>query len=426
MDESADRGRRERRFEGARPEIHTLDELQERLSDSSSLQGCALQGLDLSGVHLDEIELAGALFLGCTFPSAAASGKAVERGAAVFPQFVGLPYDPYRSRLYSVDELLDGFDAGGYPATRDFRIFTHFDRERRGHGEPCVEEALAQRIHDHGIDDALYELLQAKAGRGTVGIMGGHGTPRSAPHFELVARAAWELTRRGYFVASGGGPGTMEAANLGAYFANFGDPAVLREAIEPLRRADTFDGGQPEGSKAYLDAIGAYVASARQVIERFFGADSRDAEFGRERVEPGESLAVPTWFYGHEPSNLFSTHIAKYFANSIREDGLLAIATGGVIYAPGSAGTLQEVFMDLAQNHYVTCGARSAMVFLGKDVYREWFDAIGDFITSKGMDEEYGDLIALVDDPLEAVEFIEQHPPRLTAPKTPLYELLDG
>ena len=77
-----------------------------------------------------------------------------------------------------------------------------------------------------------------------------------------------------------------------------------------------------------------------------------------------DSLAIPTWFYGHEPTNAFAPHIAKYFSNSLREDGLLAIATGGVIYAPGSAGTVQEIFMDAAQNHYATFGAISPMVFL--------------------------------------------------------------
>ena len=47
----------------------------------------------------------------------------------------------------------------------------------------------------------------------------------------------------------------------------------------------------------------------------------------RDRCPGGrQSLGVPTWFYGHEPTNLFATHVAKYFANSIREDGLLAIA----------------------------------------------------------------------------------------------------
>ena len=50
----------------------------------------------------------------------------------------------------------------------------------------------------------------------------------------------------------------------------------------------------------------------------------------------GESLGVPTWVYVDEPTGGFATHIAKYFTNSIREDGLLAIARSGVVYAPAA------------------------------------------------------------------------------------------
>ena len=41
--------------------------------------------------------------------------------------------------------------------------------------------------------------------------------------------------------------------------------------------------------------------------------------------------------------------------------GLLAIAKHGVIYAPGSAGTIQEIFQDAAQNHYSSFGPPSPM-----------------------------------------------------------------
>jgi predicted Rossmann-fold nucleotide-binding protein len=64
----------------------------------------------------------------------------------------------------------------------------------------------------------------------------------------------------------------------------------------------------------------------------------------------------------------FATHIAKYFANSVREEGLLAIAKGGVIFTPGSAGTMQEIFQDLAQNHYQSFGVSSPMVFMDKKI----------------------------------------------------------
>src|SRR5207237_446994 len=58
------------------------------------------------------------------------------------------------------------------------------------------------------------------------------------------------------------------------------------------------------------------------------------------------SLGVPTWFYGHEQPNIFATYIAKYFENSVREEGLLSIASRGVIFAEGSAGTLEEIYQN--------------------------------------------------------------------------------
>ena len=84
----------------------------------------------------------------------------------------------------------------------------------------------------------------------------------------------------------------------------------------------------------------------------------------RARFAPGgESLAIPTWVTAGEPISLFASHIAKYFSNSIREDGLLAVATAGIVFAPGGAGTMQEIFQDGAQNAYRLFG-RSPMAFL--------------------------------------------------------------
>ncbi len=73
-----------------------------------------------------------------------------------------------------------------------------------------------------------------------------------------------------------------------------------------------------------------------------------------------------------KPTTVFAAPIAKYFQNSIREDGLLALATNGVIYMQGGAGTMQEVFQDAAQNFYHTfptgpgkAGEFSPMIFFG-------------------------------------------------------------
>jgi predicted Rossmann-fold nucleotide-binding protein len=82
-----------------------------------------------------------------------------------------------------------------------------------------------------------------------------------------------------------------------------------------------------------------------------------------------QSVGIPTWLYGHEPATPFATHIAKYFENSLREDGLLTIAKGGVIYTPGSAGTMQEIFQDAVQNHYLTVEYASPMAFLDIDYW---------------------------------------------------------
>ena len=84
----------------------------------------------------------------------------------------------------------------------------------------------------------------------------------------------------------------------------------------------------------------------------------------RDRYAPGgESLAIPAWVIAGEPVSQFASHIAKYFSNSIREDGMLAVATAGIVFAPGGAGTMQEIFQDAAQNAYGTFG-RSPMAFL--------------------------------------------------------------
>ena len=77
-------------------------------------------------------------------------------------------------------------------------------------------------------------------------------------------------------------------------------------------------------------------------------------------------LAIPTWLYGHEPANLFAGRIAKYFSNAIREDTILRLARGGIVFAPGRAGTVQEVFQAATKTYYGTDGASGAYVFLDR------------------------------------------------------------
>jgi len=287
----------------------------------------------------------------------------------MFPTLPDLPYNPYRATLYSREELMDGWTP---------RADQSVDKK--------ILEALAQRLHDHAVDDALKDLLEGRVEndgkKKVVAIMGGHSTARTDPYYKKVVKLTRDLTKAGYYVASGGGPGMMEAANLGAWLVNV-DDAGLEEVFSILAEAPVYsDDG--------------YMKAAQSVIDLY--------------PTGGSSLAVPTWFYGHEPTNLFSKQVAKYFSNSIREDGLLAIAEYGVVFSPGSAGTTQEIFMDATQNHYVTFEKVSPMVFLGEKRYKE-DTMIYPCIEQLSADREYGKLLLCTDEVDEIVNYIVDHPP---------------
>lgn len=372
------------------PIIHLEDhgEFVAHLEAHGDLKGCVLQGLDLTAEHdrLLACDPDGSVFLGCQLHEGVVL-HLLAKGATVFPDLgPSRPYNPTRGRLYTIDELLEGFATnapGSFSESADMAIYHHFQAHKKARPIPLLE-SLSQRLHDHAIDDALEALLHPQEGDApkVVAIMGGHAMKRNEPEFARVAAIASELTRRGYFIASGGGPGAMEAANLGAYLSPHGADAITR-AIELLSPAPDYS------SHEYLVA----------------GQAVRDAY-----PEGAGSLAIPTWFYGHEPSNQFASHIAKYFSNSLREDGLLAIATHGVIYAPGSAGTVQEVFMDAAQNHYGTFAWVSPMVFLDRDYWQHKRPVL-DLLQKLGAGRQYVDRIGAFDGVDEVVNYIVEHPP---------------
>jgi len=104
------------------------------------------------------------------------------------------------------------------------------------------------------------------------------------------------------------------------------------------------------------------------------------------------------------------THVAKYFGNSIREDGLLAIATYGVIYAPGSAGTIQEVFMDAAQNHFETFGAASPTVFFDEAYWTEE-RPVYPLLQTPAEDTPYADELCVTDEVDTVASVIADHAP---------------
>lgn len=330
--------------------IADIAALREHRAAGRDLAGVILVGLDLTSAEDDLLlrtRLDGALLLGCSL-TPASRARADAAGALLFPDIPDLPYRVYRSALYSPAELFDGFDAdrpASYADTLDARVYQHV-RECGTHPQPLP--ALAQRLHDHSITEALDDVLAVSPH--PVAVMGGHDLPRDSPGYAHAVALGQALgaSPSGFTVLTGGGPGAMEAVPLGVRLAE-ADPA---EALRILSSAPRFDNGS---STVDHEAIGRWLTAGLRLELPSFPIP--------------RTIGIPTWFYGHEPPNTACELHAKYFANSVREDGLLNVATGGVVYTPGSAGTVQEVFQDYTKNHYGSLGPAAPMVFLGKDFW---------------------------------------------------------
>jgi predicted Rossmann-fold nucleotide-binding protein len=326
-------------------EVDTLPELDALLAAGSrSMRGWRLQDLDLTrrSEELRSLAPAGALLLGCDVLPADEEWLRAH-GALVFPDVPDIPFDAYRGALYTAEELYDGLDRG-YGATLDARVYAW----SRGPARHDVAGTLAQSLHDHAVDDALAELLEGRTG--VAGVMGGHAVARGTAEYAEAAYLGQALARSGLMVCTGGGPGAMEAANLGARAASL-DESALRSALSRLAAAPSF-----------APSVSAWAAPAFSVLETL--------------AEPAvPTLGIPTWFYGHEPPNPFPTHVAKYFRNALREDTLLHVCDGGIVFLPGAAGTVQEIFQDACENYYAEPDRRTPMVLVGKDYWTRTFPA---------------------------------------------------
>jgi predicted Rossmann-fold nucleotide-binding protein len=255
----------------------------------------------------------------------------------------GRLYSAGRDSLYTVEELMAGYRSDAPMQSLDARLAAHV--KASGIPPEDVEEAIAQVVHDQGMDQAMRAYVAASLAnqRQVAGVMGGASTPRDASAYRLAAETAKALSEAGFLVATGGGLGIMEAGNLGAYFA--GRPSEeLHAAIDELKRCPVYRGHEAR-----------YIDTARSIT-------------ARQRAG-ARSLAVATWRYDSEPISQFATDIAKLFQNSVREDGLLSIADAGVVYFEGGFGTLREIFQDLAQNASAPPARQMAMVFVDTPAY---------------------------------------------------------
>jgi len=323
-----------RRTRGRIVTIESVTELEHRLAAGvTRLTGWRIVGLDLRpySERLAACDTSRTTFAGCRMSEADQRLHAM-RGALLLPSIDGTPIDPHRGRLYRPDEL---FDTDRWATSLDGRAYAW---RQTATGPDAV---LARAMHDDGIDMALSEWVR---GRRIVGVMGGHDLKRGEARFRDAALLGRALGDR-FTVATGGGPGAMEAANLGAAFAR-ASPETLDEALRILATAPGF-----------RPSVDAWVGAARRA---------------RALVpDPEESLGVPTWHYGHEPPNLFATTIAKYFRNALRESVLLELCGRGIVFLPGAGGTVQEVFQDACENYYADEHGIAPMILVGHEYWTE-------------------------------------------------------
>jgi predicted Rossmann-fold nucleotide-binding protein len=326
------------RRRGRTAEIDTIEEFDQLVAAGArTMLGWRLQGIDLTdrGHQLRRMHPAGSLFLGVTLHDDDARWLR-EHGALVLPRIPELPFDPYRAELYTPDDLYAGIMQNRYAGTVDAEIYAW----SRQHGRDPTR-ALSRALHDQSIDAALDRVL---ADTRCVGVMGGHTVERGSSGYHLAAELGRALTRAGLLVMTGGGPGAMEAANLGAYVADASDDAV-EDACGMLSTAPGFRPSITEWARAAFDV--------------------------RTRWPRGPvSLGIPTWFYGHEPTNAFASQIAKYFRNAIREDTLLSRSDAGIVFLPGAAGTVQEIFQDACENYYADDSTVAPMILHGAGHWR--------------------------------------------------------
>jgi predicted Rossmann-fold nucleotide-binding protein len=334
---------------------------------------------------------------------------ALDAWAAAFPKPVGVPFElaPYGpgvvDGLYTVAALYDRLDADD-PATweqsYDYAAYAWFIDEATGKPRWLHRaERIAAHIHDANISAAIDRHLCELPAK-VVGFMGGHEVPRASPAFRQTALMARRLRRKGLQIVTGGGPGLMEAANFGAFLAAYDDDELDR-CLDLLKTAE-FKASTPR-----------WLQTACRVRQQLLGGDWKAQPRPASR-----NLGIPTWLYGHEPPNVFATAIGKYFHNSVREDGLVSVASGGLVFGPGAAGTVQEIFQNVTLNYYRVAGARpTPMVFAGKDFWDP--DGCGaaaeadparkpafPLVRKMGVDGDFTEALLLSDDIDEMVRFL--------------------
>lgn len=128
-----------------------------------------------------------------------------------------------RNGLYEAADLLQGYirsEPSTFVATADYKKFIEFVAGG-GPLPKSPEIAAAEAQHDANISLSLRTYLSTQIPKGEkaprlVAIMGGHGLDRKSAAYRLTADIARDLTLSGFLIATGGGPGAMEAGHVSA------------------------------------------------------------------------------------------------------------------------------------------------------------------------------------------------------------------
>ncbi|WP_114906142.1 LOG family protein [Ornithinimicrobium murale] len=360
-------------------EISELATLEALLRAGADLHGSRLQGLDLTAYEealLAREDLSGLVVLGGVL-TPALELHLRRQGAIIFPAAPQAPVRAYRGSLYTPDELYDGLREHGYDATTDARAYRWLQDAAVRHDAYVT---VLRAIHDDAMADALVDVVSE---RRVVGVMGGHALARGTEHFAAAAHLGFALAEAGYAVATGGGPGAMEAANLGAWCRT---EDQLAPALQTLAAVPHF-----------AEGIGPWAQVALDVVHAAHGTEPAPG--------PLRSLGIPTWHYGHEPPNVFGDQIAKFFSNALREDLLLHHSSSGLVVLPGAAGTVQEIFQMATRQYYEVDGRVPPVVLVG---HRHWTEHLPVYplLTALGRDRPMAGRVHLVDTVEEAAALL--------------------
>ncbi len=341
-------------------EIYSLYYLEDYIKKVDKLENLIFKNLDLRSIErkLLNYDIIDCIFIGCKFGIDLFEKLSISQNY-IMPS-LQLPFELFPRRLYSIEDLYNNFDPNipqSYKNSTDYEIYTHFiDHKNIGKLPPFLR--VTESIHDSSLRMALYEYVNKfKYHKKIIGVMGGHKVRRDDEFYKRVALIAKRLTEQGYMMVSGGGPGMMEANHLGAYFAYY-EEECLFDAIKILSDAPIYSDEQ-------------WLTLSYKVIEKYPP---------KYRLN---SLSIPTWVHGHEPPNPFPGKIAKFFSAAIRQEVLIEVTKGAIIFSPGSAGTLREIFQTVEQNHYNLYDNKYPMIFLDKEYWSEILPAYYFFTNDK-------------------------------------------